>query len=192
VRGSFQPLGFPGVKSRRGYIGAVAAAGYRLAAGKTTGVAEVPVTFFPKQTTGLQQAFRLREDKWTVGLTVEALGQSIQADVFHLYSLKTGAVYGSVLMNFFVVGAPATEWRISVPEGIGNIDVTGQNVGRDWRREGNTVIVPLSRPVLGAGTLLLTFEQPMNARGGTISPGEVRRWACRASAGSCRWSARCR
>ena len=169
-----KPLGFPGVKSRRGYIGAVAAAGYRLTAGKTTGVAEVPVTFFPKKTNGLQQAFRLREDTWTVGLAVEALGQSIQADVFHLYSLKAGAVYGSVLMNFFVVGAPATEWRISVPEEIGNIDVTGQSVGRDWRRDGNTVIVPLSRPVLGAGTLLLSFEQPMNPRGGKLSPGEVR------------------
>jgi hypothetical protein len=169
-----QPLGFPGVKSRRGYVGAVAAAGYRLTVGKTVGVAEVPITYFPKKTSGLQQAFRLREDKWTCGLTVEALGQSIQADVFHLYSLKAGAVYGSVLMNFFVVGSPATEWRISVPEGIGNIDVTGQNVGRDWRRDGNTVIVPLSRPVLGAGTLLLTFEQPMNSRGGKLSPGEVK------------------
>ncbi len=168
-----QPLGFPGVKSHRGYIGAVAAAGYRLTAGKTAGVAEVPITFFPKKTKGLQQAFRLREDKWTVGLVVEALGQSIQADVFHLYSLKAGAAYGSVLMNFFVVGSPATEWKISVPEGIGNIDVTGLNVGRDWRRDGNTVIVPLSRPVLGASTLLLTFEQPMNSRGGTLSPGEV-------------------
>jgi hypothetical protein len=168
-----QPLGFPGVKTRRGYVGAVAAAGYRLSAGKTAGVAEVPVTFFPKKTLGLQQSFRLREDKWSVGLTVEALGQSIQADVFHLYSLKTGAVYGSVLINYFVVGAPATEWKISVPEGIGNIDVTGQNVGRDWRRDGNTVIVPLSRPVLGTGTVLLTFEQPMSSRGGTLNLGEV-------------------
>ena len=170
-----QPLGFPGVKSRRGYIGAVTAAGYRLTAGKTAGVAEVPVTFFPKKTNGLQQAFRLREDTWTVGLAVEALGQSIHADVFHLYSLKAGAVYGSVLMNFFVVGAPATEWKISVPEGIGNIDVSGQNVGRDWRHDvkTHTVIVPLSRPVLGTGTILLTFEQPMNSRGGKLSPGGV-------------------
>jgi hypothetical protein len=168
-----QPLGFPGVKSRRGYIGAVATPGYRLAVGKTSGLAEVPVTFFPKQTAGLQQAFRLREDKWSAGLTVEALGQSVLADVFHLYSLKTGVVYGSVVMNFFVVGAPATEWRISVPEGIGNVDVTGPNVGRDWRREGNTVIVPLSRPVLGTGTVLLTFEQSMSAKGGSLSPGEV-------------------
>ena len=171
---NLQPLGFPGVKSRRGYVGAVAAAGYRLVAGKTSGVAEVPITFFPAKTAGLQQAFRLREGDWSVALNVEALGQSIQADVFHLYSLKAGAAYGSVLINYYVVGAPATEWKISVPDGIGNIDITGQNVGRDWRREGNTVIIPLSRPVLGTGTVLLTFEKPMSARGGELTPGEVR------------------
>jgi hypothetical protein len=171
---NLQALGFPGAKSRRGYIGAVAAAGHRLVAGKTAGVAEVPVTFFPKKVAGLQQAFRLREGDWQVGLTIEALGQSVQADVFHLYSLKAGAAYGSVLINYFVVGAPASEWRISVPDGIGNIEVTGQNVGRDWRREGNTVIVPLSSPVLGTGTGLLTFEQPMSARGGELTPGDVR------------------
>lgn len=171
---TLQPLGFPDVKSRRGYIGAVATAGYRLAAGKVTGVAEVPVTFFPRKTVGLQQAFRLRETDWAVSLGVEALGQSIQADVFHLYSLKAGAAYGSVLVNYFVVGAPAAEWRVSVPAAVGNIDVTGQNVGRDWRREGDTVIIPLSRPLLGAATVLLTFEQPMPSGGGDLSPGEVR------------------
>ncbi len=171
---TLQPLGFPDVKSRRGYIGASATAGYRLVAGKNTGLAEVPVTFFPRKTTGLQQAFRLRENTWTADLTIEALGQSIQADVFHLYSLKAGAAYGSVLINYFVVGAPANEWKISVPASIGNVDVTGQSVGRDWRREGDTVIIPLSRPLLGAGTVLLTFEQPMPATGGELSPGEVR------------------
>ncbi len=45
---------------------------------------------------------------------------------------------------------------------------------RDWRREGDQVIVSLHQPVLGAATLLVTFEQPMSARGGTIRPGEVR------------------
>ncbi|MEP4050423.1 MAG: hypothetical protein ABJN80_16425, partial [Luteolibacter sp.] len=171
---SLQPLVFPGAKFHRGYIGAVSTPGYRLAAGETTGVAEVPVTFFPRKTVGLQQAFRIRETSWRIPLTIEALGQSIQADVFHLYSLKAGAAYGSVLINTFVVGAPATEWRVSVPESIDNIDVTGQNVGRDWRREGDTVIIPLSRPILGAGTVLLTFEQPMPSSGGQLSPGEIR------------------
>jgi hypothetical protein len=167
-------LSFPGAKSRRGFIGVIAAPGFRATPGQSSALAEVPLTFFPRQTPGLQQAFRLREAKWSASIKVEALGQNIQADVFHLYSLKAGAAYGSVLMNYFVVGAPATEWRIAIPEGIGNLDVTGQNVGRDWRREGNVVIVPLSRPVMGAGTVLLSFEQPMSARGGVISPGEVR------------------
>ena len=134
---------------------------------------EVPLSFFPRQITGLQQAWRLREPQWTAAVRLEALGQSVQADVFHLYSLKEGVVYGSVLFNYFVVGAPASEWRIEVPESVGNIDVVGQNVRRDWRREGNQVIVALHQPVLGAATLLITFEQPMSARGGTIHPGRA-------------------
>jgi hypothetical protein len=104
---------------------------------------------------------------------VDALGQSVQADVFHLYSLKEGIVYGSVLINYLVVGAPANEWRIAVPKSAGNIDVVGQNVRREWRREGDQIIVSLHQPVLGPATLLVTFEQPMSARGGTIDPGEV-------------------
>ncbi|BCU76186.1 hypothetical protein [Luteolibacter sp. LG18] len=168
------PLGFPGVKSRRGFVGVISAAGFRVTPAKTAALAEVPLTFFPKQAQGLQQAFRLRDAAWSASMKIEALGQNVQADVFHLYSLKAGAAYGSVLVNYFVVGAPATEWRISIPEGVGNIDVTGQNVGKDWRREGTVMVIPLSRPVMGAGTVLLSFEQPMSARGGVISPGAVR------------------
>lgn len=168
------PLLFPGAKSVRGHIGAVSAPGYRMVPLANERLVEVPLSFFPRQTPGLQQAWRLREPDWTAAVRLEALGQSIQTDVFHLYSLKEGVVYGSVLFNYFVVGAPATEWRIEVPETVGNIDVVGQNVRRDWRREGNQVIVALHQPVLGAATLLITFEQPMSARGGVIHPGELR------------------
>jgi len=82
---------------------------------KVERLTEVPLSYFPTQTAGLQQAWRLREQEWSADLRVEALGQSVQADVFHLYSLKEGVVYGSVLLNYFVVGAPANEWRIEVP-----------------------------------------------------------------------------
>ena len=167
-------LGHPGAKSSRGYIGVVVAPGFRAVPGATSGLAETPPDYFPKKQPGLQQAFRIRDGEWSATMRVEALGQSIQADVFHLYSLKEGAVSGSVLVNYFVVGAPASQWRVKVPEGLGNVEVTGQNVGRDWRQEGDTLIIPLARPVLGAGTVLVTFEQPMSARGGELSPGEVR------------------
>jgi hypothetical protein len=167
-------LGHPGAKSARGYVGVVVTAGFRAVPGPTKGLAETPVDYFPKKQPGLQQAFRIRETDWSATMKVEALSQSVQADVFHLYSLKEGAVTGSVLVNYFVVGAPANQWRIRVPESLGNVEVIGQNVGRDWRREGDTLVIPLARPLLGSGTVLITFEQPMSARGGTLSPGEVR------------------
>jgi len=167
-------LGYPGVKSSRGYIGVVSAAGFRVVPGATTGLAETPPDYFPKKQPGLQQAFRIRDMKWSATMKVEALGQSIQADVFHLYSLKEGTVSVSVLVNYFVVGAPATQWRIRVPQGLGNVEVIGQNVGRDWRQEEDVLVIPLARPVLGAGTVLVTFDQPMSVRGGDLSPGEVR------------------
>jgi hypothetical protein len=169
-----RPLLFPGAKSVRGNIGVVSTPGFRIVPAKVEQLTEVPISYFPTQTAGLQQAWRMRGPDWTADVRVEALGQSVQADVFHLYSIKEGIVYGSVLINYFVVGAPATEWRIGVPASVGNIDVVGQNVQRDWRREGNEVIVSLHQPVLGGATLLVTFEQPMSARGGTIEPGQVR------------------
>ena len=168
------PLEFPGAKAVRGNIGAVSAPGYRIVPVASDGLIDVPLSFFPRQTAGLQQAWRLRGTEWKSTVRLEALGQSVQADVFHLYSLKEGVVYGSVLFNFFVVGAPANEWRIEVPATVGNVDIVGQNVRRDWRREGNVLVVTLHQPVLGAATLLVTFEQPMSARGGTIHPGELK------------------
>ncbi|MCW1886951.1 hypothetical protein OKA04_19585 [Luteolibacter flavescens] len=167
-------IGHPGAKSSRGYVGVVVTAGYRAVPGAVRGLVETPVDYFPKKMTGLQQAFRIREVEWAATMKIEALGQSVQADVFHLYSLKEGAVTGSVLVNYFVVGAPVSQWRIHVPESLGNVDVIGQNVGRDWRREGDTLVIPLARPLLGSGTVLVTFDQPMSARGGDLSPGEVR------------------
>ncbi len=167
-------LEFPGAKSVRGHVGAVAAPGFRLAPLRAERLTEVPLAFFPRQTPGLQQAWRLRDADWSANLRVEALGRSVQADVFHLHTIREGAVQASVLLNFFVVGAPASEWRLEVPADAGNLDVTGQNVRRDWRREGNELVVSLHQPVLGAATLLVTFEQPLSARGGVIAPGRVR------------------
>ena len=168
------PLVFPGAKSVRGHLGAVSGPGYRMVPLATERLVEVPLSFFPRQTNGLQQAWRLREPDWTAAVRLEALGQSVQADVFHLYSLKEGVAYASVLLNYFVVGAPTNEWRVALPPGAGNIDVIGQNVRRDWRREGDELVVALHQPVLGAATLLVTFEEPMGARGGSLRPGAVR------------------
>ncbi len=161
------PLTFPQAKSVRGHLGVTATAGYRLTTGTTERLSELPLTQFPVQNDNLQQAYRLREPGWAATVTVEALGQSVQADVFHLYSLKEGMVYGSVLLNYYVVGAPVNSWRLQVPEAVGNVAIDGEDV-QTWRREGGELTVTLHEPALGPSTLLLTFEQPMSVDGGSL------------------------
>jgi hypothetical protein len=170
-------LDFPDTKSVRGHLGVKSSPGYRITAGVNEGLSELATAYFPKQIPGLQQAFRIKDAAWTATATIEALGQSVHADVFHLYSLKEGVAYGSVLLNYYVVGAPASEWKIQLPQGIGNIEVTGQQVRRDWRTDDSgeqpVLLVPLAKPVLGNVQVLVTFEMPMSERGGDLSPGEV-------------------
>ncbi|MDG1855273.1 MAG: hypothetical protein P8I97_13995 [Verrucomicrobiales bacterium] len=167
-------LNYQDAKSVRGHVGVKSVPGYRITTGNINQLAEIPQAYFPVRVEGLQQTFRLRDREWSAKVNIEALDQNVQADVFHLYSLKEGIAYGSVLLNYFVVGAPVSEWRLAIPPEIGNIVIDGHNV-RDWTRdsEKNLVIVSLHQPTLGAATLLLTFEQPMNARGGSLFPGKV-------------------
>ncbi|MBL8816553.1 MAG: hypothetical protein JNL58_11030 [Planctomyces sp.] len=167
-----QRIEFPGTKSVRGDLGIVSAPGFRVSVGQTDLLAEKPLSYFPKPSPHLQQAFRIREPGWSAAMQVEMLERSVQSDVFHLYSLSQETVYGSALINYFVTGAPVSEWRISVPETIGNVLVDGQNI-RTWRREADVLIVSLHQPVMGAYTLLVTFEEKPDNIKSTFQAGQV-------------------
>ncbi|NWK55744.1 MFS transporter [Verrucomicrobiaceae bacterium N1E253] len=171
---SLPVLEFPNVKNARGHVGVAAAAGWRVTSETSEKLSETPLSYFPIKMTDLQQSYRFRESDWRSEIKIEARGQSVQADVFHLYSLKEGMAYGSVVLNYFVVGAPVNQWELSIPESYGNVNIEGQNV-RQWRRvEGDKVLVQLESPVSGSATLLVTYENAMSARGGTLALGEVR------------------
>lgn len=165
-------LGFPDAKSVRGDVGIAAVPGFRIAVGATDLLIEKPLAYFPVQTPYLQQAFRIRDPDWSATLTVERLPKSVQADVFHLYSLTEGAAFGSALVNYFVTGAPVSELALAVPADLDNLVVDGQDV-RTWRREGDTLRVSLHQPVIGAYTLLLTYEERLGAGQGTLDAGRV-------------------
>jgi hypothetical protein len=168
---------YPGAKSARGNIGVIGTPGFRIAVGETDLLVEKPLSYFPKPTENLQQAFRIREPGWSATMRIELLGRSVQADLFHLYSLSEGAVYGSALINYFVTGAPVSEWNITVPELLDNVMVDGQDV-RTWRRDGDKLIVSLHQPVIGPYTLLVTFEEKPEGskhsfQAGLIAPNNV-------------------
>ena len=119
---------YPEANSVRGDIGIVGSPGFRIVVGETDLLVEKPLSYFPKPVPNLQQAFRIREPGWSATMQIELLAKSVQADVFHLYSLTEGTAYGSVLMNFFITGAPVSEWEIEVPEDLGNVEVDGKEV----------------------------------------------------------------
>lgn len=162
----------PNAKSVRGDIGVLGAPGFRLTVGSTDKLLEKPVSYFPKASPYLQQAFRLREPDWSATMQVELLERSVQADVFHLYSLSEQTIYGSALINYFVTGSPVSEWKLTVPQALANITVDGQDV-RTWRREGDDLFVTLHQGVMGAYTLLITFEQKPDEQTGAFSAGLV-------------------
>jgi hypothetical protein len=165
-------LEFPEAKSVRGDVGVAAAHGFRVAVESTDLLVEKPLSYFPKPTPRLQQAFRIREPGWSATMQVEPLEKSVAADVFHLYSLSEGTARASVVINYFVTGAPVAEWEIAAPANLANASVEGQNV-RTWRREGDTLVVSLHQPVIGPSTLLVTFEEALPGEGGTLAAGRV-------------------
>ncbi|MCA9125631.1 MAG: hypothetical protein KDB22_01035, partial [Planctomycetales bacterium] len=164
-------IDFPTAKSLRGDIGIVGAAGIRVAAGATDLLVEKPLSYFPKPTAALQQAFRIREPQWSATMQIELLDRSVQSDVLHLLSLSEETVYGSALINYFVTGSPVSEWQILAPESLGNVMVDGQDV-RTWRREGDVLTVTLHQPVMGAYTLLITYEEKPDTSG-TFRAGQI-------------------
>lgn len=163
---------YTGAKSVRGNIGIVGAPGFRVAVGETDLLVETPLSYFPKPTPNLQQTFRIRESAWSATMRIEQLPRSVQADIFHLYSLSQETVYGSALINYFITGAPVSQWSIEVPETLGNVMVDGQDV-RTWRREGDMLIVSLHQPVMGAYTLLITYEEKPEGNDGLFQAGQI-------------------
>lgn len=165
-------IDFKDAKAVRGDIGIVGSPGFRIVPASVEMLVEKPLSNFPTPIPYLQQAFRIREPNWSASMQIESLERSIQADVFHLYSLSQGTVYGSSLVNYFITGAPTAELQLTVPAILGNVTVDGQDI-RTWRRDGDKLSVSLHQPVMGPYTLLVTFEEKPNATDGTFQPGLI-------------------
>lgn len=160
-------------RSVRGSVGVSADAGFRLTPAATVGLAEQATAFYPKRVAGLQAAFRVNEAAWQAAVTVERLAQSIQADVFHLFSVGEGIAYGSTLVNYLVSGAPVSVLEAELSAEYFNVEFTGRNV-RNWQKTERGYRVQLHTPVSGAYTLLATYERPFRAQGETLSFTGVR------------------
>ena len=155
-------------KSVRGFVGVSADSGYRLTAERSQSLTEIATAFFPKPLAGIQTAFRLSEPNWSVTMRVERLPQTVQADVFHLFSIGEGIAYGSSVMNYVISGAPVSAFRVELSDEYFNVEFTGKDI-RNWEKTTNGFIVQLHTPVSGAYTLLATYERPFKPQGETLA-----------------------
>jgi hypothetical protein len=156
-------------KSVRGNVGVSADAGFRLTPERTQALTDIATAFFPRKVAGLQLAFRLSDPAWQATVRVERLPQTVQADVFHLFSIAEGLAYGSSVMNYVISGAPVSTFRVELSdEYTNNVEFAGKDI-RTWQKTTNGYLVQLHSPVSGAYTLLATYERPFKAQGETLA-----------------------
>ena len=155
-------------KSTRGHIAVSADAGFRLTPDRTVALTDIATAFFPRKVAGIQAAFRLSEPAWEAALRVERLPQTIQADVFHLFSIGDGIAYGSSTINYLISGAPVSAFQVALSDEYFNIEFTGKDV-RNWQKTTNGYSVQLNTPVSGPYTLLATCERKFKAQGDTLT-----------------------
>lgn len=155
-------------KSVRGHIGVVAEAGFRLTASAIDGVTEIATAFFPKKVAGIQAAYRVNDASWVLTMNIERLPQSIQADVFHLFSVGEGIAYGSSIINYLISGSPTAAFRVELSSEYFNVEFSGKDI-RGWQKTDTGYVVQLHTPVSGAYILLVTYERPFRAQGETLT-----------------------
>ncbi|MCS1410480.1 MAG: hypothetical protein M2R45_03674 [Verrucomicrobia subdivision 3 bacterium] len=142
----------------RGHIGVSSVQGFRLTPNTFNGVSEIATVYFPKQTEGLQAAFRITDNDWGIALNATPIPQALQADCTHLYTIGSGLIYGSSLIQFAISGAPVDTLQFNIPAEYQNIEFTGEEV-RNWTQTETGYDVVLQSPIIGPYTLLVSYER---------------------------------
>ncbi len=86
-----------------------------------TGLREVHTGSVPMRAAGAQFAYRFREGDWFLELSARRKPAAIRAEAFHLISVGEGVVYGSVVVTYFISGAPVDELRFRSPTELENV-----------------------------------------------------------------------
>lgn len=153
-----EKLAVQGAKNERGYIAIGADQGVQLDVPKTEGLREVHTGSIPMRISNAQFAYRFREKGWSLEMPAREKPAGIRAEAFHLVSLGEGVLYGSVVVTYFITGAPVDELHFRVPEKLQNVEFVSRDVRR-WSNEGERWTVQLQRKVNCDYNLLVTYTQ---------------------------------
>ncbi len=164
-------ISVPGAKNERGSIVVLGEKGIQLETPRPQGLREVHVGSVPMRVANAQFAYRFRERGWSLRLLAREKPAGVRTEAFHLISIGEGVAYGSVVINYFVSGAPVDELYFRIPDGLQNVEFVGNDV-RSWAKQGNLLKVKLQRKIIGDYNLGLTHSQRYEA-GSKILVGGV-------------------
>jgi hypothetical protein len=146
-------------KSERGFVVVAAEQGVQVESPAAQNLREVNTASVPVTAPNAQFAYRYRERGWSLDLLATKKPSGLLAEAFHLASLGDGALYGYVVVNYFISGAPVDEFRFRVPKEIENVEFVGGDIRR-WSHEGETWTVKLQRKVIGDYNLAISYSHP--------------------------------
>lgn len=162
VRQAIEGIGVRGAKGERGFVVVAADRSVQVETPAVTELREVTAASVPLSVPDTQFAYRYRDRGWSLTLAAAKKPSGLMAESFHLVSLGEGALYGCVVVNYVISGAPVDEFRFRVPRGIENVEFVGGDIRR-WSREGEAWVVKLQRKVIGDYNLAVSYSHPWKA-----------------------------
>lgn len=166
-----------GVKSARGFLSLAADRGLTLTPEGMEELRQVHTGSLPIRVTGLQYAYRFKNQDWSGKVKVKREKSAIVSEVFHLLSVGDGSAYGSSIFTYHISGAPLDRLVLSVDSSFKNLEFTGRDIV-DWTRLDDADgrgrwAVNFRGKTLGDYTLLATYELGMGERGGELALGGI-------------------
>jgi type II secretory pathway pseudopilin PulG len=100
---------------------------------------------------------------WKLSVATESVEAWVRAEVFNAFTFTETLVSTRALVKYDIANAPVKEFRVRVPAGAKNVELTGVNIRRrdqqtnDWR-------VELQNKVRGDYVLTVTWEWPKDSK----------------------------
>ena len=153
-----------GVQKLSGFVLVGAEVGVQVKTQSQEGLTEVPAASVPGGGTGLAYKFIAADpvpptQPWHLTVSNETIESWVRAEVVDFWTVGENLINGRALVRYEIQNAPVKEFRLRVPAGFKNVEITGANL-RQRDQTTNEWRLTLQNKVIGIYTLTVTWELP--------------------------------
>ena len=106
---------------------------------------------------------------WTLEVATERVESWVRAEVENAISFSEILVSGRSQIRYEIQNAPTKEFRVHVPAAFRNVEVNGSDIRRkDYDEQTGDWRIELQKKAHGSYPLVVTWDQPWNAREGVF------------------------